>query len=329
MSITLFVGDCTKDLGTQAKDFDSSAFLVEFGNYKKFLTHSESNLVAYTSFADLPKITDQECVFFQVLNHADNIHYCPPEIWSDHSDEFRLQNTQQITEYFLHLIHSEKKNVQGLDLSKYKLNPYLKLRDTRKTNQRQLWLAGCSITAGVGVQTTQRYAQIIADEFDLCVSDLSRGGSSLEFATDQILRSDIRKDDVVLWGLTSEYRALIWDRKTSNSDTIHPYKFDYHNTNQADDIADETRLFKAVTCYFQVRNFCQKLDAILVTIPLICSEALQLLLHSDEHYYQLPYRPCYLDLGSDRVHPGPKQHQWYADQIKNILEKNGLCATTR
>lgn len=329
MSVTLFVGDCTKDLARHATSFNSSAFLVDFDNYKKFLTHSESNLVAYTSFADLPKITNKECVFYQVLNHADKIHYHPPEIWSDHSDEFSLQNMQQITEYFLYLINSEKKNVQGLDLSKYNSTPYLKLQDIRKINQRQLWLAGCSVSAGVGVEPNQRYAQIIADRFNLRVSDLSRGGSSLEFAADQILRSDIQKDDVVLWGLTSEYRALIWNRKTSLSSSINPYNFDYHYTNRADDIADETRLFKAVTCYFQVRNFCQKVGATLIAIPILCSEALQLLLHSDEYYYQLPYSPCYLDVGSDNSHPGPKQHQWYAEQINNILEKNGLCSTAR
>jgi len=328
MAITLFVGDCTEELAIRAKTHDSSAYLVDSSNYKKFLTQTTSSTL-YTSFADLPKITKTECAFLEVLNKADLIYYCPPVIWSDHSDEFVLQNMQQMTEYFLYLLNIEKKNVIGLDLSKYKNCFYLDLRDHRSADHAQLWIAGCSVTAGVGVSVEGKWPSLIAEKFDGKFLDLSKSGSSLEFQADQILRSNIQPGDYLIWGLTSEYRASVWSRKQQTCVSINPYDFDYSKTNQADDIVDETRLYKAVIAFAQVENFCKKLGAKLIAVPILCSEALQLLLHDHDCYYQLPYRPCYLDLGSDGAHPGPQQHQWYADQIKNILEKNGFCATTK
>jgi len=329
MAITLFVGDCTEDLATQAKDFDSSAYLVDFSNYQKFLDQTNHTLTAYTSAADLPKMSQNEAVFYQVLQKADQIYYCPPTTWSDHTDEFSLQNMKQLTEYFLYLIHSKKNNVRGLDLSNYANNFYLKLQDKRKPNsQAQLWVAGCSVTAGVGVDSDERFAVLVAENFDGQFVDLSKAGSSMEFAADQILRSDVRKGDFVVWGLTSEYRALVWDRKCQTSASINPYKFDYTNTNKADDIVDETRLYKALIAFVQVENFCKKVGAHLIAVPILCSEALQLLLHDHDSYYQLPYMPCFLDLGSDNIHPGREQHKWYSDRINNVL-KNGVDFATR
>jgi hypothetical protein len=200
MSVTLFVGDCDNVLAKKATDFDSTAYLIEFSNYKKFLELDNLDVAAYTSAADLPKITKTECVFYEVLKKADVIYYCPPATWSDHTDEFSLHNLQQLTEYFLYLLQREKNNVQGLDLSKYTNNSYLKLKSKRKSDdQAQLWIAGCSVTAGVGVSPDQRFAVLIAENFGGQFVDLAKGGSSIEFAADQILRSNIRNGDWVIW----------------------------------------------------------------------------------------------------------------------------------
>lgn len=329
MPITLFVGDCDKNLADTAKSFDSSARLVDCANYKSFLSSSDPDITVYTSGADLPKVTVDECVFYQVLNKADKIVYCPPQVWSDHTVEFSITSLKQITEYFLYLVQKEKRNVQGLDLSEYTTSTYLNLLDTRKSRSgTQFWIAGCSITSGVGVDPTQKFSEKISEYFGMPFSDLSEPGSSIEFAADQILRSDIRGGDIVIWGITSEYRATIWNRKLSAPKTFTPFRFDM-KTNQADNIVDETRLYKALITICEVENYCNKIGATLVAVPILCSEALQLLLHKRKCYYQIPYMPGYLDLGTDNLHPGPRHHQWYADQIINILEKNGICATTR
>jgi hypothetical protein len=320
MTITLFVGDCTEDLSVAAKEFDKTAYLLDFSNFDQYLKLPNNTVTVYTSASDLPKISNNRSVFYEVLQKADKIYYRPPRQWSDYTPEFSLHSQQQLTEYFLYLVNQEKHNVNGLDLSAYTSTPYLARQDQRVSNDRQLWIAGCSITSGIGVKFDEKYPVKIAQSFNGKFSDLSLPGSSLEFAADQILRSDIRDGDTVVWGLTSEYRASYWNRKTQRMASINSQTFDHSKTNKADDIADETRLYKAAISFNQVTNFCTKIGARLIAVPILCSESLQLLLHHHKCYYQLPYRPEYIDLGTDNLHPGPKQHQWYANHIDIIIK---------
>jgi hypothetical protein len=321
MTITLFVGDCTEELADSAKQFDNTAYLIDFSNFDRYLKSSDGNITAYTSAADLPKISKDRAVFYEVLKKADKIYYRPPQRWSDYDPEFAFHSQQRLTEYFLFLIDQERHNVDGLDLMPYARTPYLSLQDTRVGNQSQLWIAGCSFTAGVGVNENERYAVKVAEIFGGKFSDLSKSGSSIEHAADQILRSDIRKNDTVVWTLTSEYRAPYWDRAAQEALGINSHSLKQKkNASKADDVTDETRLYKAVISFNQVANFCTKIGARLVAVPnLICTEELQLLLGTHPCYYQLPYQTFYLDIGSDGEHPGPKHHQWHADQIIKIL----------
>jgi len=323
MTINLFVGDSTRDLSVAAKEFDKTAYLLDFSNFKKYLELRDGSITVYTSAADLPKMERDRAVFYEVLQKADQIYYRPPAVWSDHDPEFSLHNQQQLTEYFLYLINREKNNVDGLDLSSYVSTPYLKLLGQRICNEPQLWVTGCSITAGVGIKFEERYAVKISQNFNNMFTDLSQPGASLEFSADQILRSDIKKGDTVVWGLTSEYRAPSWDRSNQKVKTINGYNFyTVKIKNKANDITDETRLYKAVVSFNQVANFCNKIGARLIAVPVVCSEALQLLIKDHACYYQLPYRPGFIDLGTDNEHPGPEQHQWYADQISKIIKES-------
>jgi hypothetical protein len=291
MTINLFVGDCTEYLSVIATEFDKTAYLLEFSNFDQYLKSSDVDITVYTSASDLPKISKDRAVFYEVLQKADNIYYRPPIRWSDYDLEFSLQNQQQLTEYFLYLIDREKHNVNGLDLSAYISTPYLSLKNQRTNEDPQLWTAGCSITAGNSVSIDEKYTTIISHTFGNKFLDLSKNGSSLEFAADQILRSDIRSGDTVVWGLTTEYRAPYWDRTTQTVESINHYTYNYKRTNKADDIADETRLYKSAICFNQVENFCTKIGARLIAVPILCSESLQLLLHHHKCYYQLPYQP--------------------------------------
>jgi hypothetical protein len=321
MTITLFVGDCDESLSIEAKKFDKTACLLDCSNFEKYLASSNEFTTVYTSIADLPKISTDRVVFYEILQKADKIYYKPPAVWSDHNSEFLAHSQQQLTAYFLYLVNQEKNNVVGLDLSSYESNSYLNLQSQRICNDSQLWVAGCSITAGVGVNLEETYTVKIAENFNNQFSDLSQGGSGLEFAADQILRSDIRKGDTVVWGLTSEYRAPYWDRPSRQVKHLIANNFDYRKATPANDITDETRLYKAVTSFNQVANFCTKIGARLIAVPILCTEALQLLIKDHSCFYRLPYRPGFIDVGTDKIHPGPKQHQWYADQINTIIKK--------
>lgn len=311
MTITLFVGDNDYSLAEQAQKKDSTAFLIEFKNYKTFLTTDyTNNITVYTSFSDLPKMSSTDAVFFDVLKKADNIVYCPPLKWSDHSVDFTWNSNQAITEYFLYHINLVKNNVQGLDLTSYQNSNYLELVELRKTVDKQLWVSGCSIFHGVGVEKNQKFGTLISNRLDLPVSHLTQGGSSIEWAKDQILRSDIRKNDIVIWGLTQEVRAPKVINKKLNSETDPTI------------LLDETSLYRAVTSVHQVVNFCRKISAQLVLLPIICSNQLQMLICDLDEYYQLPYQTKFLDFGLDKVHAGPIQHQIWADIVcKNLLKE--------
>jgi len=313
MTINLFVGDNDTSLAKIAQKSNSAAFLIKHSNYKIFLSseHAE-DITAYTSFSDLPKISQINSIFFEVLKKADKIFYCPPKVWSDYSVNFSWNTNQTITEYFLYLINLTKNNVQGLDLTHYQNSSYLNLVDCRKTNETQLWVAGCSISHGAGVREHEKFGTLISNKLNLPVSHITKGGSSLEWAKDQILRSDIRKNDIIIWGLTQEVRAP----KAFNGKIITETNPDF--------LLNETALYKAVTSVHQVVNFCRKISAQLILVPVICSERLQLLIHNLDEYYQLPYQIGFLDLGTDKIHPGPIQHQVWADTICKKLSKNSI-----
>jgi hypothetical protein len=308
MTITLFVGDNDEQLAITAQKKDPTAWLIDHNNYENFLLiNPVKDITVYTSYSDLPSITPTRAVFFEILKKVDNIFYCPPVKWSDHSDNFSWNGNKSITEYFLCLTALIKNNVNELQLTYCQDFNYLALAELRKTEKRQIWVAGCSIAHGVGVEASQKFGTVISNKLNLPVSHLTKGGSSIEWAKDQILRSDIRKNDIVIWGLTSEVRApLAVNGKVSLE-------------KDPNILLNETSLYRAVTSVNQVVNFCKKISAQLILLPIRCSEQLQLQIFQLDEYYQLQYCTQFLDLGTDNLHPGPAQHQEWADVVCQIL----------
>jgi|APSaa5957512493_1039668.scaffolds.fasta_scaffold61745_2 lysophospholipase L1-like esterase len=307
--ITVFVGNNDEFTVSECLKHDANAYLVDTNNYEDFLkTTALEDITIYTSFADLPKITDDDAVIYNVLNKADDVIYVPSTSWSDDFG-FSINSQQRITEYFLYLIHGQKHNVKNLDLSEYKAM-YTELADQRPqtSDDETLWVAGCSISHGVGVSDDEKYSTIISKTLNLPLCSITKGGSGIDWATDQILRSDIRENDIVIWGLTSEYRIEEWQT------TMLPQK------HQANIRYSEARIQQAVLNIHQVVNFCNKINAKLIMIPLICTETLVLHLCDIASFYQLPYQTKPLDYGTDGVHPGAKQHTVWAEFCINLCK---------
>ena len=310
MTINVFVGDTDESLAKHATEFDQSSFLVDTSNYKRFLnTTYTSDVTIYTSFSDLPKIDDVHAVLFEILNKADCIFYRPPPVWSDDVGKFSWESTKRITEWFLYCINLEKNNVQGLDLTVYQHSEYLTLENTRNTDSPVLWISGCSVSHGGSINTAEKYGELLSSNLNLPVTYLTKGGSSIKWQSDQILRSDIRKDDIVVWGLTQEVRTV----KVMNGVVLQEQDPDIR--------LSELRLYDAVTSINQVVNFCRKTKCQLALLPLISSEVLNLsLIHLDE-YVHLPYTTTPLDYGTDNLHPGPLSHKLYATYALNKISK--------
>jgi hypothetical protein len=325
-NITLFVGDCNTDIAKTAQQFDSNAILIDCNNYKQVL-QSTHGFTGYTSLADLPK---NLAVFCELLDVADSIRYCPPAKWSDGKTiDFENVTTsiQGLTEFYLHAINKIKNNVIGLTLENFKLSPYLTLADTRKTQNAQLWVAGCSTTAGVGVNNVERYGELLGNWLNLPVSFLAEPCSSISWAADQILRSDIKPNDIVVWGLTSENRLTMWDERyhrpvhvNNRSDAVSNTSLSTQSLNKL--LVHKTNFFLAIQKVIEVSNFCKKIQAKLLIINIHASVSLALHLIGIEEFFLYTHpsnQP--IDIGNDSEHAGPKQHQSYADFCQTALKK--------
>lgn len=319
----LFVGDCDESLAVNAKHLDSSASLIDQNNYKKWLDDTFTS-TAYTSLADLPK---DASIFYDLIMHADEVRYCPPAQWSntDVGADIFPNTLKQFTEFYLHTANKIKNHVVGLKPFNYSLDTFLNLADTRRSKDIQLWAVGCSTTAGVGINPDQSYATLLAKKLNLPLSTLAVQGSSISWAADQILRSDIKADDVVVWGLTEENRLTLWDEDLEKPAHI---TIGYKNaksfpSNLLDKLLiHKTNFFLAIQRISEVINFCKKTNAKLLIFPVHSSHLLNVYLYNLKEFVPYIYKSMnFSDRGTDNLHPGPKQHQLYADFCQTQLKR--------
>ena len=209
-----------------------------------------------------------------------------------------------------------------------KYNQIDQLADHRRGDSQQLWITGCSISHGIGVGTDQKYGCLLSKKLNLPVSFLTSPGSSPEWAADQILRSDVRASDFVIWGLTYEGRTPWWT--SENDQLLHVtlgglqhkiyeksnLKFDVPESTLLHLVSSDSRIYKSVTSVKQVANYCSKVKAKLLVIGLMPSETVVSQLTNTPEFElisQFKKYPEYIDLGTDNSHPGPLQHQFYAE----------------
>lgn len=323
--LTIFVGDIDESLSTVARRHDNSAWLLDHTNYKT-ITESviKNTTTVYTSLGDLP--SDLEIVY-NILSKADVIFYCPPNQWSDHKSVDIVDpgsSIQGLTEILLCLLPS---TVQLNNfVATYKdPNP---LVDTRKTKSNQMWIAGCSISHGVGVEHNAKYGSLIAEHLNLPCSFLTRPGAAIDWAADQILRSDIRKNDLIIWGVTSPERlTYIHDDQLLKGVTINLYNNypEYEKIISHKNLYSQQTIYKHFYALQQVINFCNKVNAKLFLVGILFgSYSFLSFLKSQKNYIHIPYNTIFkksdismsfIDTGNDNLHPGPKQHSQYKDII--------------
>jgi len=324
-AFTIFLGDTGSEVAVAARKHHSTAILLDHKNWPTVIADRTPSVV-YTALGDLPN--DSQTIY-KILDSADQIVYCPPQQWSDNKtiDPYDITDSiQGNTEWFLFLINNQKHNVSNFDLAHVSCSEALQLQDTRKTNNRQLWLAGCSITHGIGVDSDQRYGEILARQLDLPVAFLTAPGSSIPWVADQILRSDIQANDIVVWGITDENRFCYWqyNNTVGHVNSAHRKwqpKINFSERTLDKLLTDGNCFYQALIHIHQVVNFCKKINAQLLLFGIFESSTLSLNLATLDPYthYHNPAThsdnrsKSFIDLGSDQSHPGPKQHQHYAD----------------
>lgn len=202
------------------------------------------------------------------------------------------------------------------------------LTNTRTNNSPILWTAGCSFTYGFGVDPNQRYGAVLSELLNLDEVILAKNGSSIFWAADQILRSDIKKDDIVVWGITNSARINYNDKFNLESATVGIYKDikdQLWDLNYFDSVILTISNYKQI---LQVINYCNKIGAKLYLVNLLDQSLISLLLTKYSNFINLVKNydsstgvSKFLDYGSDNWHPGPRQHRHYADQIYQFIKR--------
>ena len=305
--ITIVVGDVINSVQEHAQ------LLTEKSN--KSLTPgmyyaSLGDFLSYRSFVDM-------------LDQADHIVYAPPEHWSDQNKQgfsYMKVWTEHCLFYF-----NDKKTVDGAQFdSPVNEQQILKLADTRKSKDQQLWIAGGSDSFGLGVALNQRFGQLVADYFKLPVSFLTEIGSSMEWAADQILRSDIQPGDIIIWGTVPVSRFPFYCNESIVHANVDHYEKNpkFNNWVDIDQLGNQnTLLYRPITSVERVQNMCNKLGIQLIIAGIAKRSEYTPHLLKFKNYIHLHGRfglntnDEYLDFGDDNFHQGPKMHQWYADQI--------------
>ena len=322
----LYVGDTTEYLGIYAQKIDLAAQLITQENFESFLKNPSSS--GYASLGDFDQLTD----FVTLCYSAKSIIYCPPKQWSDFKCSTASVPTewglQQWTEYIVGHV-SKTVPVTGLPIpEKYQFLQDNLLLDQRRDDGRQIWTAGCSVTYGVGVEKHQTFGHIIHQQTGLPLSDLSTSGSSIPFAADQILRSNLKPNDVVLWGVTT------WNRFSyATNNKIHRVHAFADTSEISKDLEEQFKLINELdsvnTIYHdliairQVYNVCQLLGVKLLMLGVILDFENYHRLIDYKNFRQSAFwtDKYYVDFGTDNLHPGPKQHQLFAKEFLELYKE--------
>jgi len=333
--LTIFLGDIQSYLADVALAHNAFAYLLDHSNYKTIDTKLRTgDVTVYTSLGDLPK---DLTVVHSILSQANTIFYSPPSTWSDNKKVDILDpgaSIQGLTEILLLLLPASVEIIGFFPFSPAQHDPQ-PLVDQRKTDSTQLWISGCSISHGVGIQPTERYGELLSSDLALPCSFLTRPGSAIDWASDQILRSDIRSGDIVVWGITS------WNRMTYIHNNqllkgISPGTYEiypeYNNIVGLDQLLSDQTFYNHYYSIQQVVNYCKKIKAKLFIVGVLPDNySLLGFLRSLENYIHIPYTLSYNnsilfqkyeDLGTDLLHPGPKQHQIYKNIILDFINRH-------
>ena len=204
------------------------------------------------------------------------------------------------------------------------------LLSTRPTANRVLWTVGCSVTAGVGVSQEQRYANILASALKVPHASLALSGASIFLSADQIMRADLKSGDTVVWGLTGIHRVEIAKKWEFKSVTISTYSQISSNNKywSLDYFDSQTQALQAIRIVKQVINFCQRAQVDLYIANILDLTWFRVMFDNLDNFIDLTDslkivndNVQFIDLGTDNSHPGPKQHQQYADKLLTLIEE--------
>lgn len=245
------------------------------------------------------------------------------------------------------------------ETTKFNKPEFLEPKQKRQIAGPQIWMAGCSFTNGHGLTDQNlRFGQLFADKLGLPVSFLTMNGASNQWAADQILKADIQEGDIVFWGITGIARSTIytedkpWPITINMLDKQQPMyqRLIVDNKKIApmrrmiteEFLLSDHSLFESINHIEQVKNHLQMINTkhligYFADLDFPYLHHMGRMMHyiisqSDPRMFVI--RPDYPwtdivirspeDTNNDETpvhHPGPKQHEIYADDLLKIYNK--------
>ena len=311
----LFVGSEDPYLATEALSYNTRAKLLLEKDIQDFLRQATG--CVYTSLADSGNLENLLSLCLQ----ANKIFYRPPPHWATLSNNKQKYWTEHILWYV-----DQYKKIDGLtkDSSHVLCAKWYDTHHVARTHS-VLWTIGCSITAGVGVSPGQAWPQKVADHLCIPLQDLAKKGTSILWQANQICQSAVKPNDLVFWGLTSHHRIPMLEHNDilEHTGAGHIEKFPNKvKIISLDFLNSPTLIYLNTMAIRNVYNFCNQIKAKLVIVGLMHD------FDSTYRYYDVPVFRQYavwpnkfVDLGTDNEHPGPIQHQLYANEFINFYNE--------
>jgi hypothetical protein len=204
---------------------------------------------------------------------------------------------------------------------------YLQSTKLQRDDGPVLWTAGCSMTAAIEVEPHQAWRNILADKLNMPLINLAKGGTSIWWSADQLLRADLRAGDTVVWGLTNVSRIDYAENWQMHCETVAHYtKLDHNKQHwNIDYFESATQTLFCLHTIHQVINFCDRLGVDLYLANLLDIHWISILLKQHPRFIDLVDQvksqwAVFIDYAADQQHPGPLQHQHYATQLYNFIE---------
>lgn len=308
----LIIGNLSTDLSDWAtKEFSNSQLLTD-QNFEVLLDTD----VVFTTVAD---ISSKNLV--KAFSLADRIIFHNSTNW----------DSPELKEYTMNLLASSGRFIENFvgDCC-----GFLPVPAPRASDNMQLWIVGCSFAHGWRLRQDQVYGAILSSRLGITSSFLTLNGSSIDWAADQILRSNLKASDVIVWGVTGVGRFMhTLDGTTpvpinpASLNSSNPFFGSIRSPRFAQQsILSPDRLMWAIKYVYQVQNICELVGCNLVVIP---HYTLSLAEHRDVLSYYLRDLPGYLELSDpvdfqeDQKHPGVQTQNVWAEEIASFIKQQG------
>lgn len=178
-----------------------------------------------------------------------------------------------------------------------------------------LWVFGCSHSHGVGLLPDEkRFGEIVAASLNLPLVLISNPGSSLSWSLRNLMASNIKSNDVVIWQLTTPHRISQYNgintkeillARSDNRCLLEVFDDNQVFFNHINLLNFGVRYLRSTGVKFIISSILPELGKFFYDYLVEYSK-----------YPEYCYTPgCQIDFGTDQIHAGPLSHNAIAQRL--------------